>query len=352
MLLLAIALIIIWQIMPYQDTYATNQDAYNPLIVRMLYTFFMMLPDATVLTVLEGAAFLSKAVLMTSVKLIGTLLGVIMLGIIVGSSSKKKLAYYLLPYALFAMFSALVYFCAHHMGMILSFTIFWLWIIQKDPQKGEVGNKLLKGIKISEQDMKMIQKLGKAGIFFLIVIPLYWTVGAAYLDITHSYYYGRNVASFLKESGLSEAKVMTAFAIEKPEGGEDAKPGLKEINTDLVSRPIAILPYFEHNFVENLGMGKDENAYIIHRIRNEEQTEAVLKQWKEMGPPDVLIGPMNVGLVFGPEEKITYYPVYEYEPYVNIWKAFLCGYNIQTKEYIYVRSELLEKYGLDPLQVF
>ena len=348
--LLLIAVLIILEIMPRTDTYATSKSASNPLVIRLLYTFFLMLPDSTVLTVLEGAAFLSKAHIAIPILLVGILIGAILLTVMISASNGRNLKFLVIPYFLFAIFAALVYFCAHHMGMMLAFAVFWFWISLEEEDAFSIGRKTLGRLKLSSQDQKTLKGVGKLGMAILLIMPLYWTVSASVLDIATPYYYGRDMAEFLRRIGLYQLKVMGEYDImQMPEEGEFDP--YEYVNTGLIARPVAALPYFEHNFCMNLNMGQDSGGYALHRLPSATENKAAMEKWQKMGLPDVIIGPMDLEYVFGEEaEKVKYVPVYEYKPFANIWKAFTSKYNIVYREYIYLRSDLLEQYGLSEVE--
>lgn len=349
--LLVIAVLIILEIMPKADTYATSREATNPLIARLLYTFFLMLPDSTVLTVLEGAAFLNKATISIPILLIGIMVGAILLCVMIAAASEKNLKFLLIPYFMFATFAALVYFCAHHMGLMLAFAIFWLWIAMEEENAFAMGRRLMDRIKLAQQDVITLKKLGKFGLALLLIVPLYWTVTASFLDITSPYYYGRDMAAFLRETGLYKLKVMGEYDVMQFPEDETEINVYDYVNTELVARPIAVLPYFERNFCLNVNMGQDSGGYALHRLPSATENEEVMKKWREMGLPDVIIGPMNLKYVFGDDVKgVKYVPVYEYRPFADIWKAFTSKYNIIYQEYIYVRSDILEQYGLTEIR--
>ncbi len=352
-LLLIVAVLIILQILPREDTYATASASTNSIVTHLLYTFFVMLPDSTVLTVLEGAAFLNRAQIQIAILLVGILLGIIMLLVILGISNRKNRHYYFIPYVLFAGFAACVYFCAHHMGMIFAFTLFWLWIALEDEERFATWKEWREKIKLQEQDQKTLGMLGKFGIALVLLMPLYWTVGASFLEVTTQYYYGRDMAKFLKETGLYQLNVMAEYDISVPDEVQKTDYDIMDyVNTEIVARPVAVLPYFEHNFCKNLNMGRDDAGYVLHIILSREENEKVMAAWKEMGAPDVIIQEMNMGLLFKGEASMAdYAPVYEYGPYPNIWKAFPSKYNIMAKGYIYLRKDLLTQYGLQDLTV-
>ena len=351
--LLIVALLIILQIMPRSDTYATSQAGANSILTRLIYTVFMMLPDSTVITVLEGAAFLSRAHLAISIMLVGIVVGAGYLLFLYAASSKKTLHYLVIPYALFTVFAALVYFCAHHMGMLLAFVIFWLWIALEDEDRFAAWKKMTAKVTLQEHDRKTLQFAGKFALAIIMLMPVYWTVGASFLEITTPYYYGREMAKFLKDTGLWQLNVMAEYDISVPSDVLDTDYDIMDyVNTEIVARPVAVLPYFEHNFCKNLNMGRDEAGYVLHIVPSKEENEKALAEWKKMGAPDVIIHETNLKLIFGDEVNLSdYVAVYEYAPYANIWKAFPSKYNIAYKGFIYVRKDLIEKYGLQPIQL-
>jgi len=349
-LMLVLAVLITLEIMPRPDTYAMNRTPRNTIIVRLIYTLFMMLPDSTAITVLEGAAFLNMATITIPVILVGVVIGVCLLTANTMFASKKTLVYFFLPYLFFTIFSACVYFCAHHIGIVLIFTIFWLWITMEDPEKLWLGKKCKEKIKLAESDKKTVSGAGKVALAILILIPLYWTVGASYLEITLPFYYSREMASFLKETGLSELKIMGGFDESIPELFEPGDDLMQYVNTELVSRPVSVVPYFQHNICMNLNMGKDDAGYSLHRVPSAEENRETIRAWQQMGHPDVIIDDEGMFILIGNQSLYSEYAiVYEYAPYPNIWKAFLSKYNVVGKGYVYLKKDLLEQYGLEEI---
>lgn len=346
-LLLALAVLITLEIMPRPDTYALTRTARNTLPLRLIYTIFMMLPDSTAITVLEGAAFLNMAMISVPVIIVGVVIGICLLTAITMFASRKSLPYFFVPYLLFTIFSAYVYFCAHHMGLILIFTIFWLWITLEDPEKIWLGGKCWKKIKLAESDRKTVRNAGKIGLAILILIPFYWTAGASYLEITEPFYYSRDLAKFLKENGLDQLKIMGGFDVSIPALYDLDEDLMQYVNTELVSRPVSVVPYFKHNICMNLNMGRDDAGYSLHRVPSAEENREVIKAWREMGLPDVIIDEEGMFMIMGDAVFESQYAIiYQYPPYPNVWKAFLSKYNVAYPGYVYMRKDLLEQYGL------
>lgn len=351
-LLLAVAVLIILEIMPRPDTYATSRQASNGFGTRLIYTLFMMLPDSTVITVLEGAAYLNRAHIGIGMLIIGSLVGICLDLALILFASKKNLKYFVIPYVLFSVFAACVFLLAHHIGLSLVFVVFWLWIAFEDPEKLWLFTKLKAKVKLAEGDAKTLKKAGWFAIALLLLIPFYWTAGASFLDVTQPYYYGREVANFLKNTGLSELKIMGGFDTSVPAVLDEGEDLAKYVNTELVARPVAVMAYFDHNLCLNLNMGRDDAAYALHRIPSADENRETIMAWREMGKPDVIIDEEGMWILLGNKTfQEEYAAVYEYQPYMHIWKAFPSKYNIVYKGYVYLRKDLLSKYGLTAIEV-
>ena len=349
LVLLILAILVILQIMPREDTYSTMQNSSNnSILFRLIYMFFVALPDCSVLTVLGCSVYLSKVTIGIPMLLVGVLLGLILLFMIQCCSDGKNLLYFWIPYLFFGIFSSVVYICAHHIGILLVFTIFWLWIAWEVPGRFAVLGWFWQRVKISEQDQKTLIKIGHLIIYLCIGVSLYWTIGTSALEIGQPYYYGKEVAEFLKTTGLDQTTIMAEYDVFLP---TDSVENVYEyVNTELVAEPVAILPYYDENICRNLNMGSKEKGYALHRMPNAEENRRVMEEWKSMGAPDVILGPMRLDLLFGDEVQMNdYVPVYEFNPYVGFWKAVPFVYNIIYKDYVYLRRDLLEQYGLQEI---
>ena len=158
------------------------------------------------------------------------------------------------------------------------------------------------------------------------------------------------MASFLKETGLSELKIMGGFDESIPELFEPGDDIMQYVNTELVSRPVSVVPYFQHNICMNLNMGKDDAGYSLHRVPSAEENRETIRAWQQMGHPDVIIDDEGMFILIGNKSLYSEYAiVYEYAPNPNIWKAFLSKYNVVGKGYVYLKKDLLEQYGLEEI---
>ena len=355
LMLLAAAILLILEILPRSDTYATVGREGNSILTRLLYTFFAMLPDSTVITLLQGEHFLKYSAFSALGLGMGVALGILMLLALASVSSGKNLRYFLIPYALFAAFSAVVYFNAHHMGLGLSFAIFWLWTALEDSGRFGLWEKAKSGwkprVKISDQDRR---KLKNAGMFvgaLLLAVPVFWTLMSSLQDIREPYFFGRDTAAFIREKGLEELSIMADWDVTKPKEGEEADwDAYENMDTNLINLPVSILPYIENMTVWNMKMGDPTKGYVEHRIASAQENKETVAKWQEHEIPEMLIGNVDLEFVYGKEIAGQYVQVYRIWPiYANIWKGYLQEANRMDCSFIYLRKDLLDKYGLEPI---
>lgn len=346
--LLLAAVLLILEMMPRPDTYAMAGEERNSVFLRLLYTLFMMLPDSTAITILPGESFLKYASITPLEAAFAVLLGAVMLFAAALFSSGKNLKYYLIPYLLFAFFSAFVYFNAHHIGIAFALTVFWLWIAREDDGRLALGKKIWSRLKLSEKDVKTVRSVGKATAAVLFAVPLLWTLTSAWLDIQNPYFFGRETARFIREKGLEELSVMAQWDITTPKDQESEYDIYEYMDTNLINLPVSILPYLDRMTVWNMRMGDPSKAYVEHRVAGAQENRETIQKWREHEIPEMVIGDADLEMIYGREVALQYVPVYRIKPiYANIWKTGLFSGNMMDCSFLYLRRDLLEKYGLE-----
>ena len=186
----------------------------------------------------------------------------------------------------------------------------------------------------------MLGRVGRGAGMLLLVMPVFWTIGASYLEIQYDYYFSKDAAAFIREHSLDQLSFLAQFSSDKEPLNVNA--------LDANCNPVALMPYFDQNFCLNLNRGRDDMAYSSHAVASAKESEEVLHFLKEQGPPEALIGNVNLERIYGDRAFLQEYtPVYELSPhYVSIWKFMHVNTVSIQKQYIYVRRDLLEKYGL------
>lgn len=351
--LLVGALALLAIVMPYADTVGTNLKGTNTFWERLLYTFFGMLPDATLVSILGGEVFLNYTGFSRSSLLCGLLLVIAMLLLFYCISSKNLYKYYIIPYCLFAVFAAMVYFNAHHIGLIVWFTLFWLWVAFEREDSFSHWKNLCGKQAISQRDQQALKKLASLLVAACILIPTYWTASASVHEIGHEYEASRAIATFLKEYHLDEKRIIASWGQNEIDDNDEvlSNPYARH-SVFVMNHAIDAFPYFEHNLFLNLNRGRDDMAYVLHKSSDVKTVQAEMQNWKEQGIPDVMIGQPDLRLVYGDVvHPADYVPVFEINPSLaNIWKDFIISEDYEI-DYIYLRKDLLEEHGLKQLDV-
>lgn len=332
--LLVLALLLIAEVMPRHDTSATAGDGFTLVetLYNLLYTFVMMIPESAITRVIQydqGIGYVSSYGLTAMSSAV--ILGVVIWGLILYyGKSQKTLLWFVVPYALFASFSSIVYFYAHHIGIGLLVFMFWAWItVQSDVEMPDTEIKQATTI------------ISKFLIVLALVVSCFWTISSFALDIRYDYYPSRGVASFIKENNLDDFKIMTSWRKELDDDGE-----IDVLDTNFVGAAVGIFPYFKHNIFYNAQNGVDQLAYDTHKRATDEQNAANFKNWKAMGYPDVLVNAAKPSDVFEDDENLPEYTLVFELPYSMVWKGTVELY----ASTVYVREELREELGLPEVE--
>lgn len=332
--LLVLALLLTAEVMPRHDTSATAGDGFTLVetLYNLLYTFVMMIPESVITRVIQydqGIGYVSSYGLTAMSSAV--ILGVVIWGLILYyGKSKKTLLWFVVPYALFASFSSIVYFYAHHIGIGLLVFMFWAWItVQSDVEMPDTEIKQATTI------------ISKFLIVLALVVSCFWTISSFALDIRYDYYPSRGVASFIKENNLDDFKIMTSWRKEVDNDGK-----IDVLDTNFVGAAVGIFPYFEHNIFYNAHDGLDQLAYDTHKRATNEENTANLKNWKNAGYPDVLVNAAKPSDVFENDENLPEYTLVFEQPYSMVWKGTVDMY----ASTVYVREELREELGLPEVE--
>lgn len=348
--LLAVAILLMIQIMPRENTFAFSIDQVNPVWLSMLYSFLAMVPDAFCLNILSCEDMPRFSPLNSSQFYIALILGILFLIIVWLFATKKNRSFFFIPYFLFAVFTGVVYFSAHHMGIMVAFVIFWFWIAFEDKERGELLARVFGKLKLSEQDAETLRKFAVFICLIPLIVPVTWTVVASVNDIRYDYFNARGITKFIKEHHLENATFLVEWGEVTDENWSDDEY-FEKVNAyglDVSVDPVAVMPYFDHNFCINLNGGRDDVAYATHRFATAEESKEVFQQLKEQGAPDFVVGLIDLDRIYGDEITMKdYVPVYKISPrYISIWKVFRTfGDSFKTR-YIYARKDLLVQYGL------
>lgn len=343
--LLLFALLLILEIFPAKNAYAMHIQGDTSLPVRLFCAFFTFPLDCFLSTSswfgVEQVSMQAMSIPMPQL-ILGIVLGLILWMGMICVSSKRNLKFFIVPYSMYVVFAATVYFSTHHMGIVFLLVLFWAELNYRDEERFEIGRAVVSRIAKSKRDARMLHIAGFILLSACIVIPLYWASAASFLEIQVDYCFARNMAAFLKDSGLSKDPLIfckwnyggSTFA--EANGNEDY------ICTDIIGTAVPLTAYFERNIVFNLNDGIPDDAYVHHRSVSYEESRETAEKWRSKGIPNVVIGYPDLEDVYESDVTAADYTCVYSRDAGFIWKD-IHNSGIAT---VYVRNTLLDKYGL------
>lgn len=341
------ALVLVIEFFPAADGYSVSIKGDNPLWLCIICALLSFPLNCFFLSSswfkIEQLSIQTMSI--DIVELLGCLvLSVIFWTLAACASSKKNLKYILVPYILYSIFAATVYFSTHHIGLVFLLFLFWAEYISRDEKRFEIGKSIIRRIAKTDRDRSILKYAFIVVCCFSIAIPLYWSVSASVHEISSDYSFGREAASFLRENGLEDCQILCNWNFEGekysvPEGHEDY------INTYIVDTAVPINTYFSKNICMNLNYGKADLAYVLHRVPDYSESQEMVKKWAAMGAPDIIIGHPKLEYVYGDTVSYDDYSLVYMIENGFIWK----GKSAHGLTIIYMRSDLLDDYGLKAL---
>ncbi len=303
--LLFSAILIVLEIMPRDDTWVVSADRVNSIGLCLLAAFLTFTGECTLTTstwfridrvLLQNAAI--DPVELTAFCVIGVFLWLM----IIGAASRQSLKYYLVPYAMLAIFSSLVYFGVHHVGVFFLLLLFWVGILFQDEERFETGRGIVAKIAKTDKDRRLLKRTAVAVCVACLLVPMYWCAASSVNEVKEEFSYGRSGAKFLTEHNLTECQILSVWGQSETKiYGENEEP---YCNTCEVGTPVLLNAYFDHNICLNLNGGRDNEAYMHYRIPSAAEIEKTLAEWKAAGIPEVIIRKPDLKLLYG--DTITY----------------------------------------------
>lgn len=352
--LLAVALFVIWMIIPRADTYAlvSTDSAHhtNSLAVRLLYLFLVLPADAVLTDTYSDFIILSQASLPAYALASGAVVGLLIWGLLLYYGKKRGTVLLLvLPYSLFAVFCAVVYVSLHHIGIGLLYFCFWCWVTMETDLPGSrtervpYGHRKEGALDVVRDEPVSRGRIVRCAALLLgslaMAVSLIWTGAACVLDIRKNYAPGRNEAAFIKEHHLDRCRIMSAWVVEY-----DAEGNAVDADINMCDQAVNLAPYFAHNLFFNFNGGRDDRNYITHIRLSSEETNRQYELWRQEEPPQVLWLSPDLSAVYGAVVKWQDYVQVYRAPAEQVWKT---GTDYKESG-IYVRRDLLEKTGLQP----
>ena len=332
------AILLVLQIVPLEDTFVATVFRKNSYIVTLLCSLFTMIGDCFLTRSLWF--YYDRTLLQTADIPWYSLLSCVIIGIIIWIciycvSGRRSFIYFIVPYFLFSVFSAVVYFNGHHLICAFALVLFWLWISFSDDDRFEGWRIISAKLFSNERDKKLLTVFLHCFVIVCLIVSVYWTVSSSVMDIKKEYSYGRSTSSFIKDNKLDEANIIGAWEV------KSLKEERKEY-TNMVATVVPINAYFNRNIASNLNNGDPNKGFMYYRIPSEEENKEYFETIKKDGLPEVMIGKPDLKEIFGEDVDTECYTIVYYMPINYIWKGD--AYSAYLP--LLVRNDLLDTYGL------
>ncbi len=339
--LLAYVLFIFWRILPAENAHAVvnrSEVTFENLLIRLAYTSFVVLSDTFITNVYSQVGTIQSVSLALPEMLVAALIGLFILGMIITVMKRKGiLLSFLIPYSLFAVFTSVVYFYNHHIGIYLLFIGYILWIAYERPvsekenpvtgQKKWQENGILKGFKTILLAM-------------MLVIPLYWCISSCVCDIIYEFGFGGREYRYLKDHGLEDCSILAEWEQVRVDG--ENRGDLSTQQMIFSAEGIGIAPYITGDNIMNSPQNFGYNFTYINRVPTVDETTEEKKKLGSMPIPEILLGVPDLGDIYGLQNiSLTDYTKV-FEGRMGVRKGVL-GIAISK---IYVLNSIAEEKGL------
>ncbi len=345
--LLLSAILIVLEIMPRDDTWVVSAARVNSVGLCLLASVLTFIGECTLTT---SSWFSKDRVLLQNARINPVELaafcaiGIFLWLMIIGAASRKSLKYFLVPYGMLALFSSLVYFGVHHVGVFFLLLLFWIGILFQDEERFEIGRSLVDKIAKTDRDRMLLKRTAVLVCVVCLMVPMYWCTASSVNEVKEEFSYGRSGAKFLKEHNLTDRLLLAGWGESGTEiYGADSVP---YCNTFAVGAPVLLNAYFDHNICMNLNGGRDNEAYMHYKLPTVTEIDEALAEWREAGIPEVIIGKPDLELLYGDEISYADYTLVKIYQIHYIWKNTVTGGYLS----VYVRTDLLDEHHLEPYE--
>lgn len=329
--------------MPKDDTNSVAAFSFMTILYGLIYMFILGPADSMFLDVGMDARLQNYAegIITEGVSsYINLFIGLLTIVVLVYYAKKyRKLLLLIVPYTVFSLFSAAVYFWYHHIGIIHLFLIFVFWCALEEKEQRKDGKWPKTLMNVFAKNQKIFNKIPMFALILCLGMSLAWNVFCSGTDLFKKTWYTKDLAEGIKTVGADQYNcalqwdIMGVGPFENPEDYVDAS---KYYHVASVTQFFDCLAYFDENIFYNHNGGNKEISYNMQRVPEAEQQALILEEIATYGYPEFIIGHAFVLDALPIDEEMpNYAPVYRFEVYKP--DKFIIDYN---DRYIYAREDI------------
>jgi len=332
--------------MPYSDTNSVTSYSVSTILYSLIYMLVLGPADALFLDTGMDARLQDYArgiIDGGAISYINLIIGFITIMFILFYVKKyRKTLLLTIPYFMFSLFSASVYFWYHHIGLIHLYLIFVFWCALDDK------DSIIKvKLPIYTENMnvglkKIYGYIPKVALVLCLGMSLAWSVFCSWTDLTKATWYSKDLAEGIVRIGADKHNCVLQWHIDGIgpfENREDNTDASKYYHVASVTQFFDCLAYFDENIFYNHNGGNKEISYNMQRVPEAEQQALILEEIATYGYPEFIIGHAFVLDALPIDEEMpNYAPVYRFEVYKP--DKFIIDYN---DRYIYAREDIYQQ---------
>lgn len=332
--------------MPKDDTNSVAAFSFMTILYGLIYMFILGPADSMFLDVGMDARLQNYAegIITEGVSsYINLFIGLLTIVVLVYYAQKyRKLLLLIVPYTVFSLFSAAVYFWYHHIGIIHLFLIFVFWCALEEKEQRKDGKWPKTLLNVLAKNQKIFTKIPVFMLVLCLGMSLAWNIFCSGTDLFKKTWYTKDLAEGIKLVGADQYNcalqwdIMGVGPFENPEDYVDAS---KYYHVASVTQFFDCLAYFDENIFYNHNGGNKEISYNMQRVPEAEQQALILEEIATYGYPEFIIGHAFVLDALPIDEEMpNYAPVYRFEVYKP--DKFIIDYN---DRYIYAREDIYQQ---------
>ena len=330
-------------IIPKEDTNSVAVFSVSTILYGLIYMLILGPADSMFLDTGMDARLqhyaegIMKGGMTSYVNLILGLLVVVIL--ICFARKYRKTLLLIIPYGLFSLFSATVYFWYHHIGLIHLYLIFVFWCALQEKDKISLKSTPAVLVKIQAKSEKLCKLIPKLALCLCLGVSLAWSIFCSVTDLTKTTWYTKDLAEGIVEVGADEGNCVLQWEIVGVgpfEELEDYTDASKYRHILSVTQFFDCLAYFDENIFYNHNGGNKDISYNRQILSNDAVQEELMEEIAGYGYPEFVIGHAFIIDALPIEgETPGYYPVYRFEVYKP--DKFIIDYN---DRFIYAREDI------------
>lgn len=340
MLLLIYAVFLLVRAVPGDNAYGAmnyNGQRLNGIGIRLLYLLTAIVSDLFFTTSYTRdflADYQFGTYELTAACILGT--AIIILIVFIGKKY-RTLAEFIIPYALFGVFSTAIYFCIHNSGLLMLLITYWAWVtFETASVKNEAEEKNENRKFDIDECMVTLCLIG-------MIFPLIWSISSSIIDFDSPYTIGRCEAEYLVDNNLDKYDVCVEWqSLINPEMADSLEGYDLKHNIDMDRLAV----YIED--IDFINWPLDYSVFpFYHTTTTDVENEAIRCSLREHPLPSVLIGEPEIIMLNDAEQNLKidnkeliaekYTEVFRTRT-VKPWK----GLKSFESSVIYVRKDILE----------